>query len=632
MNPLQSLYIALSEAVRDSPRLYPLWLRARSGGRRARLPSPSSDLHVAGFPRSGNTYAWRLLEETAPDLRVARHLHSLASIRLALRLGVPTVVLVRDPVEAVSSYLVRRQASPDHDALLARLMRRWVRFHRYVERVRHRVAVLPFTDLRTDAWTLIRAASSVMPSPLPVTPGDARQAAERVLDRMRERQRHEPPRLSSLPDETKERLKAAHRLRVEQHALAGRAASLYRRLTGTPEPTRILFHFLGLRTGGGRTTALNLLNVLPRMAPEHRFLALVPAGYGYENLSLPDNCRLSFEPVRRWNDLRRLWLDNVSTPRQARRFGADVVFSLGNLGPLWLEGTTRHVVLLQQPQLAYPLRHIARMGASMTRSLASFAALRLYFQLLLLVNTDELIVQTETMRRRVTSLYRVPCPVHVVGRRLSAPLRTQGDGRPSPSLLPGDDDVFRLLYVSFYYPHKNIERLCSAVGRLRRRGVEIQLVLTLEPGDHPAAARLLKRIDADEFAGGVVSIGRLDLADLAAVYGAVDVVITSSLLESYSANYVEAFAFGKPLLASDRDFAREVCADAALYFDPLDESAIGEAVTRVMTDRELREQLARRSSQRWDELQLSWEELGSRYLAVIAPAAAAPAAASAAEG
>jgi glycosyltransferase involved in cell wall biosynthesis len=49
-----------------------------------------------------------------------------------------------------------------------------------------------------------------------------------------------------------------------------------------------------------------------------------------------------------------------------------------------------------------------------------------------------------------------------------------------------------------------------------------------------------------------------------------------SLLETFSANYPEAMATGRPLVATDLDFARAICGDAAVFFESRSaESAAG---------------------------------------------------------
>ena len=48
----------------------------------------------------------------------------------------------------------------------------------------------------------------------------------------------------------------------------------------------------------------------------------------------------------------------------------------------------------------------------------------------------------------------------------------------------------------------------------------------------------------------------------------VDAIILPSLIESYSLIFIEAMFFHKPIFTSDLDFAREVCKNAAFYFNP----------------------------------------------------------------
>jgi hypothetical protein len=83
-----------------------MWLRA---DKRATLARRDTALVIEGYLRSGNTYSVAAFEAAngrAPHL--GRHLHGAPHVLRAVRMGLPTVVLVRDPVDAVSSYLIRR--------------------------------------------------------------------------------------------------------------------------------------------------------------------------------------------------------------------------------------------------------------------------------------------------------------------------------------------------------------------------------------------------------------------------------------------------------------------------------------------------------------------------------------------
>src|SRR4051794_35640317 len=61
----------------------------------------TTDIVIEGFPRSGNTFAvvaFRLAQSRA--MQVAHHLHIPAQLLWADRVGMPSMVLVRNPVDA----------------------------------------------------------------------------------------------------------------------------------------------------------------------------------------------------------------------------------------------------------------------------------------------------------------------------------------------------------------------------------------------------------------------------------------------------------------------------------------------------------------------------------------------------
>ena len=56
--------------------------------------------------------------------------------------------------------------------------------------------------------------------------------------------------------------------------------------------------------------------------------------------------------------------------------------------------------------------------------------------------------------------------------------------------------------------------------------------------------------------------------ELSDAYRAADACLFPSLCESFGHPLVEALALGKPVIAADRPYAREICGEHALYVDP----------------------------------------------------------------
>jgi hypothetical protein len=114
--------------------------------KRETLARRSTAIVIDGFLRSGNTYsvaAFRVAN--GPGLHVAHHLHGGAHVLRAVRLGLPTVVLIRAPADAVSSYLVRRPTLTPDDALLE-----YLDFYRTAWPAREGFVVAPFELVVSD--------------------------------------------------------------------------------------------------------------------------------------------------------------------------------------------------------------------------------------------------------------------------------------------------------------------------------------------------------------------------------------------------------------------------------------------------------------------------------------------------
>ncbi len=64
-------------------------------------------------------------------------------------------------------------------------------------------------------------------------------------------------------------------------------------------------------------------------------------------------------------------------------------------------------------------------------------------------------------------------------------------------------------------------------------------------------------------------------------YATVDGVMFLSTSESYGLPLVEAMACGLPVVCPDLEYARTICGDVAIYFDPNDVASLRAAVTEL---------------------------------------------------
>ena len=145
-------FTAIRRMLHASPLLHSMMLTLR--GERTLFPARDDDLFLTGYPRSANSFSLNLARSTFPELRIAGYIHTHGSVRLARTFGMPVLILLRAPHDAVASLLHMQAGAADH-AVLDRLARRalvhYIDYHRYVERCLYNKAGSPIRILHFDA-------------------------------------------------------------------------------------------------------------------------------------------------------------------------------------------------------------------------------------------------------------------------------------------------------------------------------------------------------------------------------------------------------------------------------------------------------------------------------------------------
>ncbi len=176
-----------------------------------------------------------------------------------------------------------------------------------------------------------------------------------------------------------------------------------------------------------------------------------------------------------------------------------------------------------------------------------------------------------------------------------------------------------MLYVGNIKPHKNVERLVDAFHLARQGGLD-SLRLVVIGDELSKNASLRRAVHRYNLHKHVRFLGFLPDETLSAVYRLASVFVFPSLYEGFGLPPLEAMACGTPVVTSNVSSLPEVTGDAALLVDPTDASAIAAAITRVVTEPALREELRARGLAR--ARQFSWErsvkEIRDIYLQVAA--------------
>ena len=257
-------------------------------------------------------------------------------------------------------------------------------------------------------------------------------------------------------------------------------------------------------------------------------------------------------------------------PGLVRRGGYDLVL---NFADIPIPTGTRQLFLFDWSYAAFP-DSIAWQRAGCADNLKR--RLKLYFFRRYLRYVDVMIAQGPAICERLQRLYGIS-QLHVIPNAVALDNLSGGESHDF-ALGTG----FKLLCLSQYYSHKNLEILIDVAELIRERSIDLKIVLTIEAVQGRGARRLIEAIADRNLGGIIVNVGSVPMPRVPSLYRQTDALLLPTLLESFSGTYVEAMFHGKPIFTSKYEFAVDVCQDAAFYFDPLNARDILSVVLQAL--------------------------------------------------
>lgn len=118
------------------------------------------------------------------------------------------------------------------------------------------------------------------------------------------------------------------------------------------------------------------------------------------------------------------------------------------------------------------------------------------------------------------------------------------------------------------YLHKGFQYIPQIVKELRNlTDVKFKFILTL-PFDSKIWLRIKLETKKLNLANDIVNNGSFKYSELKNMLETCHIVFVPSLLETFSASYLEAMCAKKKLVVANKNFAREICEDYATYITP----------------------------------------------------------------
>jgi len=263
------------------------------------------------------------------------------------------------------------------------------------------------------------------------------------------------------------------------------------------------------------------------------------------------------------------------------------------LGDLPLRVKSRQTLFVQTSHLIVPKFFEWHLGAW------KFRVARFIFRL----NLDRVsafIVQTENMRDGLINSYpSIKNRILIIPHPVPAWL-LKSHSESCDNKLFQDRDL-KLFYPAAGYPHKNHSLLNRIEGVESNHWPVESLLLTIDDSMNPAPK-----------IAWVHCVGLLTPSEMIRAYGGVDGLVFLSKQESLGFPLLEAMYLGLPVVCPDLAYARTLCGDQAIYFDPDSLQSLRDAIIK------LKELLSNNWQPDWSgqlrDIPKTWEDVASQIL------------------
>lgn len=232
-----------------------------------------------------------------------------------------------------------------------------------------------------------------------------------------------------------------------------------------------------------------------------------------------------------------------------------------------------------------------------------------YFRLRQALRSDEIILETEYLVARSRSGIFKDKSVKLIEMAPGAAASARGY---SKLVLKGEK--VDLLYLCGAQPNKRVHLLAEIVALLNDGERDYRIITTIPEGKY-----LEKVLDWFKYYGVahcIKNIGEVPTHDVGNVLDNVSGVINIALLESFSNNWVEAWASGRPLIATDADWARSSCGKGAVFVDPWDPQDAAERIDDIFSSQENVDRLVEHGYRNLEKLPSPEERFG-QYIGII---------------
>ena len=366
----------------------------------------------------------------------------------------------------------------------------------------------------------------------------------------------------------------------------------------------IFVNGLNSKTGGGKSILNNYLTLLKKSESNDKYFILTPNKYEYVKY---ENEFIKIVDINSFYKKGSLFFITYRfiLPKLIVNLKIDVIFNLADI-PIPIK-KVRQVFLFDWPYAVYPESEVWNM---MDMKSLVMRKIKLYFFKSYLKYITTMIAQTETIKNRLARIYGIE-DIKVVPNAVS--LDNMDGGEYKDFNLP---DGKKLLYLTYYYPHKNLEIFIPLAKEIKKRNLDFKIIITIEESQHQNVKAFLDLIREQALDETIINLGPIEMKNVPSLYKQCDGLLMPTLLETYGLPYIEAMYNELSIFTSDIDFALDVCKKSAYYFDELDSKNIFKTLEDAYNNDKARDIKIIKGKENLKSL-LNWNEVLNKYKEII---------------
>ena len=365
---------------------------------------------------------------------------------------------------------------------------------------------------------------------------------------------------------------------------------------------KILINLSNISVGGGLQVSTSFIRDLPNFENKYTIRLIVNTQqYSFCN-NMTHIDVIQYEEKKGRDFSKRKYVGFLK--EQEKSFKPDIVFTL--FGPGFWRPKVKHVIGYAVPHYIYkdlPFKK-AYGKASQIKILLKEALDIFLFKKM----SDYYVVETNDVKSRLAKRLKIS------SEKIFVVSNTYSNIFDSPELWKNDFTIrqnkkeFVLITITANYPHKNLSVIPAVIDVLidNNRLTDFTFVLTIPKNNfkYNLSEKHLKHIKF---------IGKVGISQCPDLYRQSNALFLPTLLECFSASYLEAMKMAVPILTSDYSFATSICGDAAVYFDPLNMVDIAQKIEAIALNPELYQCMVEKSKNAIEKFPKSLERTATYF-------------------